>query len=51
MQGFAALTDTGYFLAYEGEWFKGKKTGRGTMHSLNGETYTGERWVAGARHQ
>jgi hypothetical protein len=47
MQGFAALNDTGYFLSYEGEWLKGRKTGRGTMHSLSGETYTGESRVAG----
>lgn len=36
-----ALNEAGCWLAYEGEWVRGHKTGRGTVHSLSGETYTG----------
>lgn len=40
-QGVAALNEAGCFLAYEGDWAKGRKTGRGTAYDLSGETYTG----------
>ncbi|GAB4814058.1 hypothetical protein N2152v2_001104 [Parachlorella kessleri] len=42
LKGVTALNEVGCFLAYEGDWHKGRKTGMGTLHSLSGEVYTGK---------